>query len=87
MKERIKQIIRTAYEKEKRRAPKCNILLSEESYLVIITFNSDNFTQMKAKTITSIKEALESECLRMKYFKPFENFFVMELFPFEYEGT
>lgn len=87
MTERIKQIVREAYGEEQINSPECNIVMSEESYLVIITCNSEHLAQENARTMTKIKETLESELLRMKHFRVLENFIVMELFPFEYEGT
>ena len=87
MKERIKEIVRNAYGEVQIKSPECNILTSEDSYLVIITCNSSNLAQENAKTMTKIKGALESELLKMKHFRVLENFIVMELFPFEYEGT
>ena len=85
--ERIKQIVREAYGEEQINSPECNIVMSEESYLVIITCNSEHLAQENARTMTKIKGTLESELLRMKHFRVLENFIVMELFPFEYEGT
>lgn len=87
MTERIKQIVREAYGEEQINSPECNIVMSEESYLVIITCNSEHLAQENARTMTKIKGTLESELLRMKHFRVLENFIVMELFPFEYEGT
>lgn len=87
MTERIKQIVREAYGEAEINSPECNIVMSEESYLVIITCNSEHLAQENARTMTKIKGTLESALLRMKHFRVLENFIVMELFPFEYEGT
>jgi len=87
MKERIKEIVRKAYEEEQISFSECNIVASEESYLVVITCTSYDYCHEKARAIIKIKKNLESELLRMKNFKILKNFIIMELFPFEYEGT
>ena len=89
MTERIKEVIRKAYEEAGREIPEFYVRETETGYTILLSFTREDYEDKTEllSIVAEILRVLETKLLKKKRERECKKFYHLYLIPFEYEGT